>query len=49
MQLTFRLPAASYATMLIRELLKTSTSQGFHKGLSLEAAERGGEAAGRGD
>jgi tRNA pseudouridine13 synthase len=38
--MTFALPASSYATMLIRELLKSSTATAVHKAAS--AAQRGG-------
>jgi|APGre2960657444_1045066.scaffolds.fasta_scaffold12676_2 tRNA pseudouridine13 synthase len=39
LQLSFQLPASGYATMLIRELLKTSTTVAFHKGLNAHADE----------
>eukprot|EP00246_Nothoceros_aenigmaticus_P000022 TRINITY_DN10031_c0_g1_i1.p1 TRINITY_DN10031_c0_g1~~TRINITY_DN10031_c0_g1_i1.p1 ORF type:complete len:208 (+),score=42.22 TRINITY_DN10031_c0_g1_i1:26-625(+) len=34
LQLSFSLPSSCYATMVIRELLKTSTSVSFHKSLN---------------
>lgn len=36
-KLTFQLPPSSYATMLIRELTKRSTSTAHHKALTVEA------------
>jgi len=46
LQVHFTLPASSYATMAVRELLKQSTSAAFHKALSAAAAGKereGGE------
>lgn len=34
LQLAFSLPSSTYATMLVRELTKTSTATAFHKSLS---------------
>ena len=47
LQLEFSLPASCYATMLVRELTKESTSKDFHKGLT-EAAGGGAGAGGGG-
>ena len=34
LQLAFSLPSSTYATMLFRELTKTSTATAFHKSLT---------------
>lgn len=34
LQLVFKLPGACYATMLVRELIKTSTATAVHKKLT---------------
>jgi tRNA pseudouridine13 synthase len=49
--LRFTLPPSSYATMLVRELTKSSTSKGFQRGLSERqaATAAGYAAAGAGD
>ena len=38
LQLSFALPAASYATMLVRELLKSPTSADYHRGIGTHEA-----------
>lgn len=34
LQMAFNLPSSTYATMLVRELTKTSTATAFHKSLT---------------
>jgi len=34
LQMAFSLPSSTYATMLVRELTKTSTATAFHKSLT---------------
>ncbi|KAI3687207.1 hypothetical protein L1987_80901 [Smallanthus sonchifolius] len=41
LKLSFTLAASSYATMAIRELLKTSTSVAFHKALNQQSCHKG--------
>lgn len=51
LQLSFTLPASCYATMLVRELTKASTSKAAHRALSEAQQQQGGaaeEAAGHG-
>jgi tRNA(Glu) U13 pseudouridine synthase TruD len=48
LQLEFSLPPSSYATMLVRELTKESTSKNFQKGLTAAAGGTGAGAGGSG-
>ena len=41
LQLAFKLPGACYATMLVRELTKTSTATAVHKKLTQQLPSNG--------
>ncbi len=41
LQLAFKLPGACYATMLVRELTKTSTATAVHKKLTQQLPNNG--------
>ena len=45
LQMSFSLPSSTYATMLLREVMKTSTSASFHRNAEI-AAEASAEGAG---